>query len=121
VWALSSVGRASALQAEGHKFESCSAHHTFPALVGLALPLYLLAPNPHLPPYLHPPPALAPNPKLHLAPKLCKLNSGNARLEKEQVLVQVHDEEQEEDKEKDEEEEFFLGAVLSERSSAPTE
>ena len=25
--ALSSVGRASALQAEGHRFESCSAHH----------------------------------------------------------------------------------------------
>ena len=26
-WALSSVGRASALQAGGHRFEPCSAHH----------------------------------------------------------------------------------------------
>ena len=29
VRALSSAGRASALQAEGHRFEPCSAHHTF--------------------------------------------------------------------------------------------
>ena len=28
-WALSSVGRASALQAGGHRFEPCSAHHLF--------------------------------------------------------------------------------------------
>ena len=28
-WALSSVGRASALQAGGHRFEPCSAHHIY--------------------------------------------------------------------------------------------
>ena len=28
-WALSSAGRASALQAGGHRFEPCSAHHLF--------------------------------------------------------------------------------------------
>ncbi len=33
--ALSSVGRASALQAEGHRFESCSAHQTHGVVVQL--------------------------------------------------------------------------------------
>ena len=27
LWAFSSAGRASALQAEGHRFEPCNAHH----------------------------------------------------------------------------------------------
>ena len=34
-WALSSVGRASALQAGGHRFEPCSAHHFFGLVVQL--------------------------------------------------------------------------------------
>ena len=29
-WELSSAGRASALQAEGHRFEPCSSHHLRP-------------------------------------------------------------------------------------------
>ena len=37
-WALSSVGRASALQAGGHRFEPCSAHHFF-IIVGLVVQL----------------------------------------------------------------------------------
>ena len=32
-WALSSAGRASALQAGGHRFEPCSAHHFLYGLV----------------------------------------------------------------------------------------
>ena len=28
IWGVSSVGRASALQAEGHRFEPCTPHHT---------------------------------------------------------------------------------------------
>ena len=28
-WGFSSAGRASALQAEGHRFEPCSPHHSF--------------------------------------------------------------------------------------------
>ena len=29
IWAISSAGRASALQAGGHRFEPCIAHHIF--------------------------------------------------------------------------------------------
>ena len=35
VRAASSVGRASALQAEGHKFKPCAAHHNYIALINL--------------------------------------------------------------------------------------
>ena len=31
-WELSSAGRASALQAEGHRFEPCSSHHRGPVV-----------------------------------------------------------------------------------------
>ncbi len=30
IWGVSSVGRASALQAEGHRFEPCTPHHSYP-------------------------------------------------------------------------------------------
>ena len=38
VWELSSVGRASALQAEGHRFEPCSSHHFFWDLFQIVAP-----------------------------------------------------------------------------------
>ena len=35
LWGFSSAGRASALQAEGHRFEPCSPHHFFGPVVQL--------------------------------------------------------------------------------------
>ena len=35
MWKFSSAGRASALQAEGHRFEPCCSHHTFGPVVQL--------------------------------------------------------------------------------------
>ena len=35
MWEHSSAGRASALQAEGHRFEPCCSHHTFGPVVQL--------------------------------------------------------------------------------------
>ncbi len=32
MWGFSSAGRASALQAEGHRFEPCSPHHVGPVV-----------------------------------------------------------------------------------------
>ena len=36
LWAVSSAGRASALQAEGHRFEPYTAHHKFAGVAQLA-------------------------------------------------------------------------------------
>ena len=36
IWGLSSAGRASALQAEGHRFEPCRPHNTYADMAQLA-------------------------------------------------------------------------------------
>ena len=43
--ANSSVGRASALQAGGHRFESCFAHHYFTMMVGFSLCIVFFNPQ----------------------------------------------------------------------------
>ena len=44
LWSLSSAGRASALQAGGHRFEPYSDHHSFINVIGLVVQLVRMPP-----------------------------------------------------------------------------